>query len=381
MRKKFRLVGYGEYVPASLCFADGEDAGTPDGGGGSFDNFVDGILAKLDQPAPDSGDTGGEQDAETQQDQVADSDAGGDDGAADENPPSADDEGDAPEPEETLPAIEPPLSWTKEQREHWTKLPRETQQYLQSREQQRDAEVNRSQREVAEVRRSIDAEKAAFAQERQRYAEQLRTIVPLIENLDPIIAAGDRTDWVKLAQEDPAGYVVRQQQYQQRKVEVANAIQQRNAIEAQMMQEHLANEGRKLVEAVSDWHDPDENKAIEKARAGIDAIRKGAVEKYGFRPEEVAIIRDHRIARMAKDAIAYHELKAASDKAEAERATAAKAAEKKLKAPSPRLAASSGQSQGNTGQPSRSTNVALRKIGRDTSRSDDERIDAILAQL
>lgn len=380
-----KMFKYHEYTPPSLCFADGTDAASG-GDGGSFDSFIDGIVAKLDQDSSSEGDSGADDGDAGQQDQAASDDAGGDDGAPDagEDPdqPSAEDEGDGQEPaDEDQPPIKPPLSWSKEHKEHWAKLPRATQEYLHSREQQRDAEVRRSQNEAAEARKSIEADKAAFVQERQRYAEQLRAFVPLIENLDPVLAEGQRTDWVKASQEDPAGTQARWHQYQQRREYFANAVRQRDAIESQMMQEHLATEGRKLVEAVTDWHDPDERKAVEKAKAGIDNVRRGVVDKYGFQPDDVKIIRDHRIVLMARDALAYHELKAANEKATAERAAAAKAAEKKLKASAPRLAASPGQSQGNTGTTSRSTNAALRKIGRDPLRSDNERIDAIIAQI
>src|SRR5882672_4996536 len=46
------------------------------------------------------------------------------------------------------PIIEPPRSWTKEEKERFFSLPRETQEYLANREQERDREIRRSQNEA-----------------------------------------------------------------------------------------------------------------------------------------------------------------------------------------------------------------------------------------
>jgi hypothetical protein len=56
----------------------------------------------------------------------------------------------APQAEDAAPPIEPPRSWTKEAKEQWQALPRNTQEYLAQREQERDREVRRSQNEAAE---------------------------------------------------------------------------------------------------------------------------------------------------------------------------------------------------------------------------------------
>ena len=55
------------------------------------------------------------------------------------------------EPEAAAPPpIEPPRSWTKDEKERFQSLPRETQEYLATREQERDREFRRSQNEAAE---------------------------------------------------------------------------------------------------------------------------------------------------------------------------------------------------------------------------------------
>src|SRR6202035_873434 len=65
--------------------------------------------------------------------------------------------------------IEPPRSWTKEARERFATLPRETQEYLAQREQDRDRELRRSQNEAAEQRKVLEAERAKAEQARAQY--------------------------------------------------------------------------------------------------------------------------------------------------------------------------------------------------------------------
>jgi hypothetical protein len=67
--------------------------------------------------------------------------------AAPEDQPSG--ETQATEPEANLPPIEPPRSWTTEEKERFRSLPRELQAYLSEREQERDRDVRRRQNEAA----------------------------------------------------------------------------------------------------------------------------------------------------------------------------------------------------------------------------------------
>src|SRR5437588_12045861 len=72
--------------------------------------------------------------------------------AADDAAPQAEAPGETQEaePPEQQPPLEPPRSWTKDEKERFKSLPRETQEYLANREQERDREIRRSQNEAAE---------------------------------------------------------------------------------------------------------------------------------------------------------------------------------------------------------------------------------------
>src|SRR5215467_171639 len=63
-----------------------------------------------------------------------------------------DDQGDA------LPTIEPPQSWKAEEKKVWESLPREAQQAIARREQDRTTELRNLQNQSAEQRKTVDAE-------------------------------------------------------------------------------------------------------------------------------------------------------------------------------------------------------------------------------
>jgi hypothetical protein len=116
----------------------------------------------------------------------------------------------APEPEaEAAPPIEPPRSWTKDEKERFNSLPRETQEYIASREQEREREVRRSQNEAAEQRKAIEAERSKVEQSRQQYESALPI---LMQNLQSAMAGEfsdiqTMADVQKLANEDFPRYV------------------------------------------------------------------------------------------------------------------------------------------------------------------------------
>lgn len=98
-------------------------------------------------------------------------------------PPDAEAPGETQEadPADEQPSIEPPRSWTKEAKERWQSLPRETQEYLAEREQERDREVRRSQNEAAEKLKGLTAKEQAVEQARQQYEAALPILAQNIQ--------------------------------------------------------------------------------------------------------------------------------------------------------------------------------------------------------
>ena len=98
--------------------------------------------------------------------------AGSDPGATGETTASSEPPAEPALPAEQAP-IEPPRSWTKEARERFASLPRETQEYLAQREQERDRELRRTQNEAAEQRKGLEAERQKAEQVRTQYEAAL----------------------------------------------------------------------------------------------------------------------------------------------------------------------------------------------------------------
>jgi hypothetical protein len=203
------------------------------------------------------------------------------------------------------PVIDPPDSWTAEAKERFKQLPPDLQSVIAERDAEQKRTFNRQINEAAEQRKAAEAERQQAAQERQRYAQSLDQFVQAAQTLDPILAEGQKTDWVALARENPAEYVQKWATYQQRAAQVQAAVQQREQLMMQQRHEHFVREEAALIAKVPEWADP------QKGNAGIQEIREGAISLYGYKPEEVQLIGDHRHALILRDALAYHKLLAA----------------------------------------------------------------------
>lgn len=198
---------------------------------------------------------------------------------------------------ESSPAIAPPDGLTDDERQAWASLPPEAQKIIARRERDRTVELRRGQDTVAN-------EKKAIEQERLRYAQAIDQFVQLSQTIDPVLAEGVKTDWVKLSQDSPAEAQTKWHEYQRRLQTVNHAIQQQQQVMTQQRDEYVAREFKALTEKVPEWSD----KA--KAREGLTALQKHASE-YGISSDEVAGITDHRQYLVLRDAMRYREMVAA----------------------------------------------------------------------
>lgn len=238
------------------------------------------------------------------------------------------------QPDASQAPIEPPRSWSKEARERWARLDRADQEYLIQRDSEDTAAVRRGQNEAAEVRKKAEAEVAQIAAERQRTAQQLQFLSQHIQTFDPVLAEGNRTDWAKLAQDNPADYVAKRAQYEQR-------VQTIQAIQAEQQRLHngaLEQAKSKMVESVRrelNLHD-------DKAWQAFDAELTHYLLGLGYRPEVLQAVVDPVAVMTARKAMLF-------DKQEAARA----ALEAKKKAPTPTRVMKAGALQDGTGSDAR----------------------------
>ncbi len=179
------------------------------------------------------------------------------DQGADGDPPEgeapADDSGD--DTPDTPAPVEPPRSWSKEARERWSSLPRETQEFILRRETERDAEVRRGQNEAAELRKAAEAEKQALATERQRYVEKLPQLIALAsaDLMGGEYARMTPDQRIQMSQTDPARLLQLREAHEAKAgqvnqlLEAQREIQTRQQADAKSNFEKWADEQEKLA--------------------------------------------------------------------------------------------------------------------------------------
>lgn len=216
-------------------------------------------------------------------------------GEAEAAPETASEQESETDAEAELPPIEAPNSWSKDDRELFTTLPRETQEVIARRERERDAATQRVMNESAQVRKAAEAERAQAAQERAFFAERL---APMLQETQQRLASDFSPEALaQLANTDPAGYVAR---IAERDAMIARA-QAAQAVMEQQRQSILAQEQQKLHEAMPDWKDPskfaDANRAL-----------RSYGEKLGYTQQELDSVVDHRALVVLEKARRYDEL-------------------------------------------------------------------------
>ncbi len=140
---------------------------------------------------------------------------------------------DQTEEEPETPAIDPPKSWDAEHKAKWDALPRDVQEYLSTREQQRDQGVSTAQQRASEARQRADQEAQALA----AFKPQLEGLLTQAQQQFQTRWQGmDATAWQQLAQSDPNRYVQAKAAYDadvQAQQQLDAARQQVEAVEYQ----------------------------------------------------------------------------------------------------------------------------------------------------
>lgn len=220
-----------------------------------------------------------------------------------------------------LPSIDPPRSWTKEARERFQSLPRETQEYIAEREQERDREVRRSQNEAAEERKAIAAERDAAAKARQDYEAALPQLMQALQHQ----MAGDFSDvktWAdieRMATDDPVRYNrwnAQQQKLAAIQTETQAAEQRKAQEQSQSWAKFADEQDRLFAERIPDIANPDKAAKLRESAVGV-------LKHLGFDEHELASawngqrgisLRDHRVQLLIMDAMKYRDAQEASRK-------------------------------------------------------------------
>lgn len=153
--------------------------------------------------------------------------------ASEEPQPEADlSEGETPDDSQPIP---PPVSWTAEEKEEFSQLPRALQETLTRREAQREKFVQGKAQEAAQTRNAVERQALDLIQQRDAtYMQQLQALLPQIpERPSHYLQAQDPMTYA--AQMDYHESAVAQYQFVQQQID---EVSQRANLTAQAAQQH-----------------------------------------------------------------------------------------------------------------------------------------------
>jgi hypothetical protein len=222
------------------------------------------------------------------------------------------------------PPIDPPRSWTKEDKELWKGLPRETQERLADRERSRESDFLKRQNEAAEKLKGLTAKEQQAEQVRSQY----ETTLPLLLNSLQEQHAGEfsdiksMADVQKMAREDWPRYVLwdaQQKNVAAVQQELQKAQTRQAAEKQQKWQTFASTEDALFLEKAPEFADKD--KAAKAHSSAADMLHE-----LGFKDDELAdywhgrrdlSLRDHRVQLLLRDGVRYREAQAQAKKAQA----------------------------------------------------------------
>jgi hypothetical protein len=176
----------------------------------------------------------------------------------------------------------------------------------------READYTRKTQDLAEQRRAVESRQAQLSQHEHFFTEAAEHAIRVARAFMP------KPPDAALRDSDPVEYFLQKDRYDRaeahvRTLETARAAQAERAAQehGELVRTHLAAEQKLLVEKMPEFRS-------EKARRAFwdEAVAVGQAH-YGYSPEEMSQIHDHRLMMVLKDALAYRRLQASKPKAEA----------------------------------------------------------------
>lgn len=177
----------------------------------------------------------------------------------------------------------------------------------------RGLKAGRGFEENARVREALQAH-VQQAQFQQQFQQAVSADIVQLQALDNQLQAFDRVDWASLYDTNFQEAFKLKEQRDQLREHRAAAFQSLNAKQQQFQahmqqtaQQALAAESQALLAKVPTWRNP------EKAAQARSEITNALATHYGFTPQEISAVMDHRMILVARDAAAYRQLLANKD--------------------------------------------------------------------
>lgn len=205
-----------------------------------------------------------------------------------------------------VPSLDPPRSWTSDDREAFNALPRETQARLVELDRARELEVRRVQNEIADQRKAGEAERMEMEQARQQYEQALPMLLQTFQSSAEFADIQSQADVDRLAAEDWPRWVQFQNHREKIKAihqELQTAQQRQQSEWSDQWQQYASKEDQTFAEKF-----PDSVKLREPAINYLKAA--------GFSDHEIAenwnnkAWRDHRMQGVILDAVKWRQAQA-----------------------------------------------------------------------
>ena len=160
--------------------------------------------------------------------------------------------------------------------------------------------VQQGMQQVAEMRKQFEQIAGDFLNER----EQAKAIFAQVQNMQ--IPSAPVPPSEEKFSSDPVGYMEAKMkydreanEYQQKMAEIQQALAGNSQAEMQARNAYLQREMDTLKQVIPDFADP------EKAQTLRNNMLTVSQQTYGFDPQEIAAITDHRVLRVLHDAIQF----------------------------------------------------------------------------
>lgn len=180
--------------------------------------------------------------------------------------------------------------------------------------------IQQQMREVAEVKKQASDVYQQLLQERQALAQMYQQLSSGEVSLTP-----PKPPSRDMLQTDPIGYMEARaryeedvQAYQANAAKMQQLQQQQEQVNARARQAYLQEQMQLLQQAIPEFADKKAGTAVR------DQIIRTATEAYGFDPEELSGVSDHRRVRVLYDAMRYRQMMAERKGAEQQKVAKAR---------------------------------------------------------
>ena len=185
-----------------------------------------------------------------------------------------DEPGEADEPAEEAPKIDPPHSWSKDEKDAFAKLPPEHQTIIARRESERDKFVQQKSVEAAQTRDRVANEaRDIIVRMHEDHAQKLTAYAQMFtpQQPDQRLLYSQNPDDVTLYHRQKAAFDAGVDQQQQLHQQIAQAQAAANSAREQSQQVERASDAQRLQDQLPEWFDPSSGPKLKQELQSIGA--------------------------------------------------------------------------------------------------------------